>query len=94
MSEHNATPFPDSNGDDIEPPLSKRQRRLTWFLTGLAFLFSYILSAGPAVFVMEKMDQPMLAGILEKVYAPLVLLVKAKVPIIGPAIQSYVELFR
>ena len=92
MTERSDNPF--SDVDEIEPPLSKRQRRLTWFLTGIAFLISYVLSAGPAVFVMERMDQPMLGEILQKIYAPLVFLVKAKVPVIGPGIEAYVELFR
>ena len=77
-----------------EPPLTKKQRRMTWILSAFAFFVSYVLTAGPAVFVMDKIDQPFIASILEMIYAPLVLIVKMKVPVIGPLIKGYVELFQ
>ena len=77
-----------------EPPLTKKQRRMAWVLSAFAFFVSYVLSAGPAVFVMDKIDQPFIASILEMIYAPLVLIIKLKVPILGPLIKGYVELFQ
>lgn len=77
-----------------EVPLTKRQRRAAWTLSAAAFLLSYVLTAGPAVFLMDRFKLSMVSRILELLYAPLVLVVKANVPIIGPLIKAYIELFR
>lgn len=77
-----------------EVPLTKRQRRAAWTLSAAAFLLSYILTAGPAVFLMDRFKLSMVSRILELLYAPLVLIVKANVPVIGPLIKAYIELFR
>lgn len=80
--------------NSTEPPLSGRQKKLVWLYTGAAFLAGYIVSAGPAVFVARRMNIPMVGKIIEKLYLPLVLLVKREVPVIGPLIKAWVELFR
>ncbi|GAB5440996.1 MAG: hypothetical protein Fues2KO_13450 [Fuerstiella sp.] len=77
-----------------EVPLTRRQRRAAWTLSAASFLLSYILTAGPAVFLMDRFKLSMVSRILELLYAPLVLVVKANVPVIGPLIKAYIELFR
>lgn len=78
----------------MEPPLSARGRRLSIFFSGIAFFFSYVLTAGPAVFLVDRFDLPMVRTIVKVLYAPLVLIVKLKVPVIAPAIEAWVGLFR
>lgn len=65
-------------------------RRKTILLSTLAFLVSYALTAGPAVFILDKMDLP----IAEVVYAPIIMLVKLKIPVISPLIKTYIGLFQ
>ncbi|MEQ9407085.1 MAG: hypothetical protein RIK87_05140 [Fuerstiella sp.] len=77
-----------------EPDCTRKERRLGLVLSGGAFFAGYVLSAGPAVFMVEKFDLPMIGSIVQVLYAPLVLIVKLKVPVLAPVIQAYVELFR
>lgn len=88
---------PDRRAPDLstaEPPLTRGRRRLAWLASGVAFLVGYVLTAGPAVFVMDRFKLSMVARILELLYAPLVFIVKAKIPLLGPVINAYIELFR
>ena len=93
MSQTHAEPDRGSQ-PSVEPPMSARERRLSIFFSGMAFFFSYVLTAGPAVFLVDRFDLPMVRTIVRVLYAPLVLILKLKVPVIGPAIEAWVDLFR
>ncbi len=80
--------------ETIEPPLTMKQRRFTWFFSAAAFFVSYVLTAGPAVFIAEKFDQPMVGAIMEVIYAPLIIIIKLRVPVLAPIIKGYVGLFQ
>ena len=89
------TPLVDADtSSSTEPPLSGRQKKLVWLYTSAAFLAGYIVSAGPAVFVARRVNVPMVGQIIQKLYLPLVFLVKREVPVAGPLIKAWVELFR
>lgn len=82
------------NGCVQERPATQRERRLGILFSAVAFFFGYVLSAGPAVFLVEHLDLPMVGAIVQVLYAPLVFLVKSDLPVIAPAIKAWVELFR
>ena len=76
-----------------EPPLTPRQRKLTWLFTGISFFAGYIVSAGPAAFVARRFDLPMVGGLIEKLYFPLVVIVKSRVPVLSTLIKAWIDLF-
>ena len=85
---------PDTDsGPDVARP-RRRERRLSIALSGLAFFVSYVITAGPAVFMVRRFDMPMFGAIVEMLYAPLIFLVRHNVPVIGPLIKVWVSLFR
>lgn len=79
---------------DSEPALTKKERRLGCLYCSLAFFASYVITAGPAVFITRRFDQPMFSRIVEFLYAPLILITKMNVPIVSPVIKAWVQLFR
>ena len=79
---------------DSHSPDADSNRRLPVFVSAVAFFVSYVLSAGPAVFITRRFEQPFVTTIIECLYAPLIVIVKLRVPLVSPAIQAYVELFR
>lgn len=78
----------------VEPASTKKERRLGFVFSGMAFFVGYVLTAGPAVLLVETFDTPMIGAIVKVLYAPLVLIVKMRVPLLAPAIEAWVELFR
>lgn len=80
--------------DSLQTQPSKRERRMGVVFSALAFFVSYIITAGPAAFLTRAFDQPMFESIVRTIYAPLVFIIKAKVPILAPAIKAWVELFQ
>lgn len=76
---------------DFEPHAS-RSRVIG--LSCLAFLISYIITAGPAVFIVKRIDLPAVTAIAEVLYAPIILVVKSRIPILSGAIQLYLDLFQ
>ncbi len=85
----------DTGSDSIDPePASKHERRLSIVLSGFAFFISYVISAGPAVYMVKKFDMPTFGAIVELLYAPLVLIVRTNVPVIAPLIKAWVSLFK
>lgn len=77
-----------------EPEPTRKERRLGMLFSGIAFFAGYVLTAGPAVFLARTFDTPMMGAIVKVLYAPLVLTVKLRIPLIAPAIEAWVELFR
>ena len=75
-------------------PASKRERRVSIALSCFAFFISYVITAGPAVFMVRRFDMPTFGAIVEMLYAPLVLIVKMNVPVIAPLIKAWVSLFQ
>lgn len=75
-------------------PASERERRGSIALSCLAFFISYVITAGPAVFMVRRFDMPTFGAIVEMLYAPLVLIVKMNVPVIAPLIKAWVSLFQ
>ena len=73
---------------------TKRERRLSIALSSFAFFISYVITAGPAVFMVKRFDMPTFGAIVEMLYAPLVLIVKSNVPVIAPLIKAWVSLFQ
>jgi len=71
----------------------KRERRLSIALSSFAFCISYVITAGPAVFMVKRFDMPTFGTIVEMLYAPLVFIVKINVPVIAPLIKAWVSLF-
>ena len=86
----------DSEGflSTAEPKSTKKERRLGVLFSVLAFFIGYVLTAGPAVFLVKTFDTPMIGTIVKVLYAPLVLIVKLRIPLLAPAIEAWVELFR
>ncbi len=86
------------DGDVLRSPVeiqtSAKERRLSILFSCAAFFTSYVITAGPAAFITRKFDQPMFESIVKAIYAPLILIIKLKIPIIAPAIKAWVELFR
>lgn len=82
-------------GEPSERRASNRRhwKRQTIFCT-TAFFVSYVITAGPAAFMARRFDQPMFDRIVKVLYAPLILLVKAEVPLISPIIEAWIRLFR
>ena len=76
------------------PSDSESKHKLPVTLSVLAFFVSYVLSAGPAVFITRRFDQQSVTTIVECLYAPIILIVRLNIPVISPAIQAYVRLFR
>lgn len=72
----------------------RSRRRRTVILSGVAFLVSYVLTAGPAAFIMDKIKLPVVAAIAEIVYSPVILVVKLKIPLLSPLIKGYIGLFQ
>ncbi len=68
-------------------------RRRTIVLSTLAFLFSYVITAGPAAFILKRMDLPVISAIAEVVYAPIIAIAKMKIPILSQLIKAYIGLF-
>ncbi|MCR9202349.1 MAG: hypothetical protein NXI04_27220 [Planctomycetaceae bacterium] len=82
-----------STQDESAPRVRRRWKRQAVFCSA-AFFVSYVITAGPAVFMARRFDQPMFDRIVKVLYAPLILLVKADVPVISPLIEAWVKLFR
>gem|GEM_PF-1819352 len=80
--------------EPAEVQTSPRERRLGIAFSSLAFFISYVITAGPAVFLTRTFDQPMIESIVRTLYAPLILIIKLNIPIIGPAIKAWVALFQ
>lgn len=85
---------PATESEDAEPALTKKERRLGCLYSSFAFFVSYVITAGPAVFITRRFDQPMFSRIVEFLYAPLILIIKMDVPIVSPVIKVWVQLFR
>lgn len=68
-------------------------RRRTIVLSVSAFLLSYVMTAGPAAFILNKMDLPVVTAIAEIVYAPVILIVKMKIPVLSGLIKAYLGIF-
>jgi hypothetical protein len=79
--------------NDLDPA-SRRDRRISIVLSGFAFVVSYVITAGPAVFMVRQFDMPTFGVLVNALYAPLVFLVKANVPVIAPLIKAWVSLFQ
>ena len=84
----------DAGSGSAAAPRKKRERRLSIALSGCAFFISYVITAGPAVFMVRRFDMPTLGAIVEMLYAPLVFIVKMNVPVVAPLIKAWVSLFR
>ena len=84
----------DAGSRSAAAPQTKRERRLSIALSGCAFFISYVITAGPAVFMVRRFDMPTFGAIVEMLYAPLVFIVELNVPVIAPLITSWVSLFR
>jgi hypothetical protein len=83
-----------AGSDSYSAPASKRERRISVALSVFAFFISYVITAGPAVFMVRKFDMPTFGAIVEVLYAPLVFIVKIETPVIAPLIKAWVSLFR
>jgi hypothetical protein len=81
----------DDSVDETEPQTSRRR---TIAVSCCAFLISYVITAGPAVFIVQKIDLPSVSTIAEIIYAPIILIVKSKIPILSGAIKLYLGLFQ
>lgn len=68
-------------------------RRRTIVLSTLAFLLSYVITAGPAAFILNKMDLPVISAIAEVVYAPIIAIAKMKIPVLSALVKGYIGLF-
>jgi hypothetical protein len=75
-------------------PKSLRERIAGGALAIAAFMVSYILTAGPASVLVRSLDAPFVNSIAHKLYLPVILLVKLRIPGVSAAIQWYVDLFR
>ena len=84
----------DVHRDAEDRPRTPARRRLTLLLSAAAFFVSYVLTAGPAVFIVRRIDLPLMTTIVERLYAPLILITKLNIPVISPVIQAYVRMFR
>ena len=82
-----------SSQDEAAPTRRRRWKRQVVFCSA-AFFVSYVMTAGPAVFMARRFDQPMFDRIVKVLYAPLILLVKADLPVISPLIEAWIRLFR
>lgn len=80
--------------DPAEPRTSVRERRLGIAFSCLAFFTSYVITAGPVVFLTRTFDQPMIETIARALYAPLILIIKLEIPIIAPTIEAWIKLFQ
>ena len=80
--------------ENARSPLSRKERRLSVLASCCAFFVSYVLTAGPVVFIVKRFDLPVIGAIVQALYAPLVLIIKLNVPILAPLIKAYVGLFR
>ena len=88
---------PDATPASIAQPggaAGKRRWTLQIIYCSAAFFVSYVITAGPAVFMARRFDQPMFDRIVRVLYAPLILLVEARVPLVSPLIEAWVRLFR
>lgn len=83
-----------ASATDGGPPAQPRRLLLQVLYGAAAFFFGYVITAGPAVFIARRFDQPMFDRIVQVLYAPLILLVKARVPLVSPVIEAWVGLFR
>lgn len=82
----------ESNSDSA--PASKRECRMSVALSSIAFFVSYVITAGPAVFIVRRFDMTTFGAVVEMLYAPLVLIVQMNIPVIAPLIKAWVSLFR
>lgn len=71
-----------------------KQRLLGGFLSFCAFFTAYVLTAGPAAFLARRFDQPIIENLIRILYAPLIAIVKMRVPVVSALINWYVQLFR
>lgn len=79
---------------DVRPSATRRQKMAASALSLTAFGVAYVLSAGPLVGVQNLIKFKPFARCLEVFYLPLVLIVKGNVPVLGPLLKWYVDLFR
>lgn len=84
----------DAESGAAPEPASKRERRVSIALCCFAFFISYVITAGPAVFMVRQFDMLTFGAIFEMLYAPLVVMVKMNVPVIAPLIKVWVSLFQ
>ena len=73
------TEAPDATPASIAQPggaAGKRRWTLQIIYCSAAFFVSYVITAGPAVFMARRFDQPMFDRIVRVLYAPLILLVE------------------
>lgn len=85
----------DSEGTiDVDDHGSSRTRRLSILYSCGAFFVSYVITAGPAVFITRRFDQPTFESVVRLLYAPLILLVEANVPLVSPVIRAWIRLFQ
>ena len=98
MNTRHPHPLTDSSTPDLPCDQStaqvRQERRISIALSLLAFIVSYILTAGPAVFLVTRFKLPVYSRIVEVLYSPLILIVKSKVPLLSPLIKAWVDLFR
>lgn len=80
--------------DSIDDALPAASRGRIIVLSCFAFLISYVITAGPAVFIVKKIDLPAVTAIAEVFYAPIILIVKSRIPILSGAIKLYLGLFQ
>lgn len=87
---------PRAERDSPRPPASPG-RAQKWFvgcLSSLAFLVSYLVSAGPMVALHRAVQADELRRIIEIVYAPLVFAVKHNLEPVASIMKWYLGLFR
>lgn len=77
---------------DELPPQTRRSRTIA--VSCFAFLISYVITAGPASFIVKTIDLPPVTAIAKALYAPIVMIVKSKVPVLSGAIKFYLGLFQ
>ncbi|MCA9047790.1 MAG: hypothetical protein KDA89_03630 [Planctomycetaceae bacterium] len=85
---------PDQQATEQLVQRERRERRLSIVVSAAAFFVGYVISAGPAVFMVRRFDLPVFEQVVRTLYLPLVFLVEAGVPVIGPVIKAWVGLFR
>lgn len=77
---------------DESAPQSSHGRVIS--LSCCAFLISYVMTPGPVAFIVKRIDMPAVTEIAEVLYAPVILVVKSRIPILSGLIKLYLGLFQ
>jgi hypothetical protein len=78
---------------EVVPP-TRRQRIVVGGMATLVGLFVYALSAGPMIWINERVKVSQFEDVLKIVYAPLAFVVKHELQPFAAVLKWYISLFR